>query len=190
MPAFDQRQLQRNGPLVLGAVAATAALAGGIYLMRSSRRSLPRTGPYPPSSLPEGAYDAVIVGGGPSGSVAAYYLVKAGAKVVVLDKESFPRDKYCGDAVCTPAIRILEDMGVMEHLVEHNEAQFANSGGFVSPSGLSYIGRQPSACHEHLPSPGHASVQTDSWLRAQVRPRRSWGRLHAVLSRGYTWTPG
>ena len=36
--------------------------------------------------------------------------------------------------------RILEDMGVMQELVDANEAQFANSGGFVSPSGLSYIG--------------------------------------------------
>ena len=141
MPAFDQRQLQRNGPVILGAVAATAAVAGGLYLMRSSRSAAPRSGPFPPSSLPQDAYDAVIVGGGPSGSVAAYYLAKAGAKVVVLDKESFPRDKYCGDAVCTPAIRILEDMGVMQQLVDHNEAQFANSGGFVSPSGLSYIGK-------------------------------------------------
>ena len=42
-------------------------------------------------------------------SVAAFYLAKAGAKVVVLDKEEFPRDKYCGDAVCTPAIRWASD---------------------------------------------------------------------------------
>ena len=39
--------------------------------------------------------------------------------------------------------RILEDMGVMQELVDANEAQFANSGGFVSPSGLSYIGAHP-----------------------------------------------
>lgn len=50
------------------------------------------------------------------------------------------QDKYCGDAVCTPAIRILEEMGVLQELVAHNEANFADSGGFVSPSGLSYIG--------------------------------------------------
>lgn len=35
-------------------------------------------------------------------------------QVAILDKEHFPRDKYCGDAVCTPAIRILDDMGVMK----------------------------------------------------------------------------
>ncbi len=35
-------------------------------------------------------------------------MAKGGAKVALLDKEHFPRDKICGDAVCTPAIRILE----------------------------------------------------------------------------------
>jgi hypothetical protein len=39
--------------------------------------------------------------------------------------------------------RILEDMGVMEELTANNEAKFADAGGFVSPSGLSYIGRSP-----------------------------------------------
>lgn len=61
-------------------------------------------------------------------------------QVALLDKEKFPRDKYCGDAVCTPAIRILEDMGVMKELVDNNEAHFADAGGFVSPIGTSYIG--------------------------------------------------
>jgi len=65
---------------------------------------------------------------------------KGGAKVVLLDKEVFPRDKYCGDAVCTPAIRILEEMGVMDQLRHHNEVHFADAGGFVSPRGYCYIG--------------------------------------------------
>ena len=65
--------------------------------------------------------------------------------MVVLDKETFPRDKYCGDAVCTPAIRILDDMGVMKALADNNESHFADAGGFVSPSGLSYIGGRQAA---------------------------------------------
>ena len=46
--------------------------------------------------------------------------------------------------VCTPGLNILEEMGVLEELVENNEAHFADSGGFVSPSGLTYIG---ASCH-------------------------------------------
>ena len=61
-------------------------------------------------------------------------------QVALLDKEKFPRDKYCGDAVCTPAITILEEMGVLTELRDNNEVHFADNGGFVSPSGISYIG--------------------------------------------------
>jgi hypothetical protein len=39
-----------------------------------------------------------------------------------------PTDKYCGDAVCTPAINILEDMGVLKELMDNNEAHFADAG--------------------------------------------------------------
>ena len=83
------------------------------------------------------------MGAGPSGSTAAYFMSQGGAKVALLEKEHFPRDKYCGDAVCTPAINILTEMGVMQELMENNEAHFADAGGFVSPAGLSYIGEQP-----------------------------------------------
>eukprot|EP00048_Salpingoeca_helianthica_P025060 m.37431 g.37431 ORF g.37431 m.37431 type:complete len:489 (+) comp9810_c1_seq1:3987-5453(+) len=96
---------------------------------------------YPADSLPAGAYDAVVVGAGPSGATLGYFAASKGAKVCLVDKAKFPRDKYCGDAVCTPAIHILEEMGVMQELKQHNEAHFADSGGFVSPSGRSYIGR-------------------------------------------------
>lgn len=88
----------------------------------------------------------------------------AAAKVVVLDKETFPRDKYCGDAVCTPAIRILDDMGVMKVLAENNESHFADAGGFVSPSGLSYIG-EPSGCSVAQDAPSTRTRLSD-WLQS------------------------
>jgi geranylgeranyl reductase family protein len=50
-------------------------------------------------------YDGVIVGGGPAGATAAYYLRRAGAKVLVLEKEILPRYKTCGGAV---SARVLE----------------------------------------------------------------------------------
>ncbi len=42
-------------------------------------------------------FDVVIVGAGPAGSNAAYYLAKEGFSVALLDKEKFPRKKPCGD---------------------------------------------------------------------------------------------
>lgn len=41
-------------------------------------------------------FDAVIVGSGPSGGMAAYGLAKAGFKVAIVEKESLPRYKTCG----------------------------------------------------------------------------------------------
>jgi geranylgeranyl reductase family protein len=44
-------------------------------------------------------YDVLIAGAGPAGAVTAFYLAQAGYKVCLVDKQSFPRDKVCGDFV-------------------------------------------------------------------------------------------
>ena len=91
--------LKANQGAVAGAVGLGVAAAITYYVFRRRRCAVPKSGPFASKQLPVGAYDAVIVGSGPSGSSCAFYLVKAGAKVALLDKETFPRDKYCGDAV-------------------------------------------------------------------------------------------
>src|SRR6201991_3294713 len=57
-------------------------------------------------------YDLVIAGGGPSGSAAAWQAAQTGAKVVVLDKAEFPRDKPCGDGLTARAVSYLQKMGL------------------------------------------------------------------------------
>lgn len=55
-----------------------------------------------------GAWDAIVVGGGPGGSTAAWRLARGGARVLVLDAARFPRPKLCAGWV-TPAVwRTLE----------------------------------------------------------------------------------
>jgi geranylgeranyl reductase family protein len=44
-------------------------------------------------------YDAVVVGAGPAGSMTAYRLAKAGARVLITDAKTFPREKACGGGV-------------------------------------------------------------------------------------------
>lgn len=92
----------------------------------------------------EKPFDVIVVGAGPAGSTAAYYLAKgtgsaSGRRVALLEKATFPRDKYCGDAWCAPALDILEDMGVLQKLAAEGLVRNTVSGGFVSPSGESYV---------------------------------------------------
>jgi geranylgeranyl reductase family protein len=56
--------------------------------------------------------DVAVVGGGPAGAAAAVSLARAGLHAVVVDKATFPRDKFCGDGLTAGALRLLEDMGL------------------------------------------------------------------------------
>jgi len=43
--------------------------------------------------------DVIVVGAGPAGTVAAIVLARAGARVRLLDRATFPRHKLCGDTI-------------------------------------------------------------------------------------------
>src|SRR5436190_15043382 len=62
--------------------------------------------------VPERPFDAVVVGAGPAGSVAALVLARGGARVALADKASFPRDKACGDLVGPRGVQVLADLGL------------------------------------------------------------------------------
>ncbi|MGH9231125.1 MAG: FAD-dependent oxidoreductase [Acidimicrobiales bacterium] len=51
--------------------------------------------------------DVAVIGAGPAGSVAALVLARAGARVALVDKAAFPRDKACGDLVGPRGVRVL-----------------------------------------------------------------------------------
>ena len=60
----------------------------------------------------EERFDVLVVGSGPAGSVAALVLARGGARVALVDKARFPRDKACGDLVGPRAVQLLHDLGV------------------------------------------------------------------------------
>jgi flavin-dependent dehydrogenase len=57
-------------------------------------------------------FDVLIAGAGPAGAVAATLLARAGARVLVLDRARFPRDKLCGDTLNPGALAVLERLGL------------------------------------------------------------------------------
>jgi geranylgeranyl reductase family protein len=56
--------------------------------------------------------DVLVVGGGPGGSAAAYFLARHGVDVTVIEKAAFPREKVCGDGLTPRSVRAIQDMGV------------------------------------------------------------------------------
>src|SRR6186997_1412537 len=56
-------------------------------------------------------FDVAIVGGGPAGSSCAAFCAIAGLQSLVLERETFPREKVCGDCLnpsCWPVLQRLE----------------------------------------------------------------------------------
>jgi geranylgeranyl reductase family protein len=76
-------------------------------------------------------FDALVVGSGPGGATAAYYLARHGVNVALVDKSSFPREKVCGDGLTPRAVKALMDMGID-----------TTEPGFVRVDGLRVYGRR------------------------------------------------
>jgi flavin-dependent dehydrogenase len=63
--------------------------------------------------------DAIVVGAGPAGSVAALTMARAGARVLIVDRATFPRDTLCGDVIRAPVFRELDRLGLARPQPEH-----------------------------------------------------------------------
>jgi geranylgeranyl reductase family protein len=61
-----------------------------------------------------GHWDVVVVGGGPAGAASALAARRAdpAARVLVLDRADFPRDKVCGDGIAPEALDVLAGLGL------------------------------------------------------------------------------
>jgi geranylgeranyl reductase family protein len=82
-------------------------------------------------STPQAArFDAVVVGAGPAGSIAALVLARGGARVALADKAAFPRDKACGDLIGPRGVQVLDDLGLTVPDAGHGSDLLA-----VGPSG-------------------------------------------------------
>ena len=75
-------------------------------------------------------YDAIVIGGGPSGSSYAITLARSGRSVLLLERERFPRF-HIGESLLTYTADVLEQFGLLDRVVE---------SGFVIKRGIELTG--------------------------------------------------
>lgn len=81
-------------------------------------------------------YDAIVIGGGPSGSTVAARLAQRGRRVLLLEKEHFPRF-HIGESLLPCSMPLCEQLGVMPALLAHGflpkyAAEFVTADGSLT----------------------------------------------------------
>ncbi len=127
--------------------------------------------------MPELSADVVVVGAGPAGSSAAYWLARSGRDVVVLEKARLPREKVCGDGLTPRGVQALEDMGI----------DTSPAAGWVRHKGLRVTGGGQ-VVEVDWPRlerwPGYSVVRPRSELDALLagRAQETGARLHTEVT--------
>ena len=88
-------------------------------------------------------YDAIVVGSGPGGAVAAAKLAQQGKSVLLADRQAFPRDKVCGDGLPIHVQVMLRELGV-DVQQAGLEYQRVNALSIQAPSGQTLTTREES----------------------------------------------
>ena len=105
-------------------------------------------------------HDAVVVGAGPAGSTAALVLAHGGARVALVDKATFGRDKACGDLLGPRALALLTSLGLTPPA-----GRDVGSMVVIGPTGRRVL--LPARAGRTYPDHGRAvtRLRFDAWLR-------------------------
>ena len=117
-------------------------------------------------------HDVLIVGAGPAGSIAGLVLARAGARVRIVDRSAFPRDKLCGDTVNPGTLARLRQLGVAEPIERCG----------LRVDGMRVTGEQGAAIEGRYPQGLNG--------RAIVRRDLDWALLQSAMAAGCQFEPG
>src|SRR2546421_3044971 len=98
--------------------------------------------------------DVAVVGAGPAGTATALFAARRGYRVIVFDKQAFPRDEPCGEGLMPGGRPVLRELGLEDAIV---------SGGAPPLQGIQFglAGQQPVA----VPFPEHGGEQAGLGIR-------------------------
>jgi menaquinone-9 beta-reductase len=98
--------------------------------------------------------DVVVIGAGPAGAAAALFAARRGHRVVVFDKQAFPRDKPCGEGLMPSGRPALRELGLEDGVV---------SGGAPPLQGIQFgLPQQPAVA---VPFPEHDGERAGLGIR-------------------------
>jgi geranylgeranyl reductase family protein len=89
----------------------------------------------PSHRAPRLRYDVLVVGAGPAGCAAGIEAARAGLRVGVLDRATFPRAKTCGDAVSNRGAALVDGLVGMEGALRSIPHAEVRAGAAVFPDG-------------------------------------------------------
>ena len=119
-------------------------------------------------------YDVIVAGGGPAGTSTAVHLAMRGARVLLLEREKFPRAKLCGEFISPECLAHFARLGVLDEMKEASGVRvgetkfFARSGRRVSvPS--AWFGREAGGGEAAAGALGLSRAEMDQRLLLRAR---------------------
>ena len=130
--------------------------------------------------------DVLVVGGGPAGAAAGYWLARQGHDVTVIERKTFPREKTCGDGLTPRAVYQLDEMGLTAGLEQFHRYHGLRATGMGRQLELQW----PS--HPIYPSHGYVvrrrdldAMVADNAVAAGAKLLEGHEAIHPIVDRGF-----